>query len=448
MSTLTRREDTQLMSAPRSSARAVARDALMRIEDGAYAHVLLPQLLRGSSLSLRDRALVTDLVYGTVRSQRWLDDLLSRVGRRRIDKLDPPVRAALRIGAYQLVQGVAPHAAVGEVVSVVPPRARGYANAVLRALSQLGPPWAPAASEAVALSYPDWIVARLSEDLGTDDALAALAASNEAPTVALRVNASRTTTADLADELSASGADVTEGTLVPGALLVRGAGDMGALPAVAEGRATPQDQASQAVATFLAPKAGERVLDVAAAPGGKATAIAEQLGGTGLVVAADLQAGRLRFVQTAAARLGLTQVACIVADGRALPFALTSSESCFDRVLVDAPCSGLGVLRRRPDARWRIEESALAGLAELQVALTVAAAGVLRPGGLLVYSVCTLTARETREVAVRIQELLPGFTPTEPPAPPWRPWGSGALLLPQDAGTDGMFVLGLRRGER
>jgi 16S rRNA (cytosine967-C5)-methyltransferase len=432
------------MSAPASSARAVARDALMRIEDGAYAHVLLPQLLRGSALSLRDRALVTDLVYGTVRSQRRLDDLLARVGRRRIDKLDPPVRAALRIGAYQLVQGVAPHAAVGEVVSVVPPRARGYANAVLRALSQLGPPWPPAATDAVALSYPDWIVARLSEDLGAEDALKALTASNEAPTVALRANPSRTTSEELANEVAASGGEVSAGTLVPAAVLVRGAGDMGALPAVAEGRATPQDQASQAVATFLAAESGDRVLDVAAAPGGKATAIAEQVGETGLVVAADLQPGRLRFVQSAAARLGLTQVACVVADGHALP----CMEGGFDRVLVDAPCSGLGVLRRRPDARWRMVESALAGLADLQVALTVAAAASVRPGGLLVYSVCTLTAVETRDVAERIQERLPGFTPVAPLAPPWRPWGTGALLLPHDAGTDGMFVLGLRRGER
>ena len=432
-----RAADRRRVSAPR----AVARDAVVRIEDGAYAHILVPQMLRTTSLAPRDRALVTDLVYGTVREQRRLDDLLAPVGRRALDTLDPPVRAALRLGAYQLVHGTPAHAAVGETVAVAPVRARGYVNAVLRALASSGPPWSRSASAAVELSYPDWIVERLTADLGADEALAALAASNTAPTVALRPRVGRTSASALLDELIATGAEAGPGSLMSEAVTVRRAGDLASLPAVAEGRATPQDEASQSVVAFLAPEPGERILDVAAAPGGKATAIAERVGQHGQVVAADLQPRRLSLVATAARRLGLDAVDLIAADGRALPV----RAGAFDRALVDAPCSGLGVLRRRPDARWRISEDDVEVLAQLQVELVLAAAAAVRPGGLLVFSVCTLTTAETLGVAEQVGAALPGFTAVPRPGLPWRPHGAGALLLPHDAGTDGMFLLGLRR---
>jgi 16S rRNA (cytosine967-C5)-methyltransferase len=166
------------------------------------------------------------------------------------------------------------------------------------------------------------------------------------------------------------------------------------------------------------------------------------VGKEGRVIAGDTHAGRLRLVGRAARRLGLSTVDLVVADGRDSP---VRDASC-DRVLVDAPCSGLGVLRRRPEARWRIDPDAIAGLAVLQLELLVAAARAVRPGGVLVYAVCTLTRAETSEVGARALELLEDFTPIEPPGAPWRPWGPGALLLPSAAGTDGMFVLGLRRG--
>jgi len=212
---------------------------------------------------------------------------------------------------------------------------------------------------------------------------------------------------------------------------------------VSGGRATPQDQGSQAVVEYLAPAGDERVLDVAAAPGGKATAIAERLTDDGRVVAADVHAGRLGMVQVAAARLGLSNLVSVVADGRHPPV----RSSTFDRVLVDAPCSGLGVLRRRAEARWRIDPDAIPGLAAVQLDMVLAAAATVRPGGVLVYAVCTLTAVETCDVAAAAVSALSGWSVLDPPAPPWRPAGPGALLLPQAAGTDGMFVLGLRRGD-
>lgn len=419
----------------------VARDALVKVEGGAFSHIAVPAMLRGSGLAPRERAQVTDLVYSTLRAQRRLDDLVGRASKRRIARLDPPVRAVLRLGAQQLISGVPPHAAVSEAVAAAPLRARGYVNGVLRTLSRLGPPWPEPESEAVALSYPDWMVDRLRAELGPEDARAVLAAGNERGVLTLRPNPTRTTADALEAELRAAGAQVSRGRLVPDALLVRGAGDPVTLPAVAKGRATPQDQGSQAIVAYLAPEPGERVLDVAAAPGGKATDIAERVGREGRVLAADSRVGRLRLVGVAARRLGLGTVDLVVADGRRTP---VRDGSC-DRVLLDAPCSGLGVLRRRPEARWRVDPDAIVGLADVQVELLVAAARAVRPGGVLVYAVCTLTAAETSGVASRALEVLDGFTALDPPGLPWRPWGAGALLLPSAAGTDGMFVVGLRR---
>ncbi len=423
-----------------NTTRAVARDVLLRVEDGAYSNLVLPETLRRTGLSARDRAFVTDLVYGTLRARRRLDDRLATHLRRRLDDLDAPVRAALRLGAYQLEAGVAPHAAVGETVAVTPARARGFVNGVLRSLAASGPPWPTADTPAVDLSYPDWIVERLTTDLGAAAARATLETQNEVPTLTLRPNPLRTEPATLADELASTGATVVRGRLVPDAVGVRGAGDTAVLASVRDGRATPQDEASQAVVALLDAHAGDRVLEVAAAPGGKATALGERVG-DGLVVAVDLHPGRLRLVADAARRLDLPAVRPVLADGRRLPVA----EARMDRVLVDAPCSGLGVLRRRAEARWRVGEPSTE-LVDLQVALVLAAAPTVRPGGRLVYSVCTLTAAETTGVATRVLDALgDDFAVLDPPPAPWRPWGPGALLLPQDAGTDGMFVLVLRR---
>ncbi|MCA1842081.1 MAG: RsmB/NOP family class I SAM-dependent RNA methyltransferase, partial [Actinobacteria bacterium] len=273
--------------------------------------------------------------------------------------------------------------------------------------------------------------------------------------VTLRPNPLRTTAEALAAELTdgapspddgdpgqrpPSAVHVEPGQLVPTALLVRGVGDLARLPAVAEGRATPQDQASQAVAAAVGARPGERILDMAAAPGGKATALAEAMGDNGLVVAADLRPGRAALVRDAARRLGLRSVEVLAADGRHLPLRAARS-GLFDRVLLDAPCSGLGVLRRRPEARWRVDPSDVDRLAALQRELLAAAVDRVRPGGLIAYCVCTMTREETLAIDAWLAEAFPALTPVAPPGPPWRPHGRGALLLPSAAGTDGMFLL-------
>ena len=432
------------MTLPAPTARVVALDALIRIEDGAYAHVITPAMLTQSNLSDRDRAFATDLVYGTVRAQRRLDDLLGRVVKRPLARLDPPVRAALRLGAYQLLHDTPPHAAVASTVDAVgarSARARGFVNANLRALTRLPRPFPEPESEAVALSYPDWLVDRLRAELGASRARAALIAMNEPAAVTLRPDPRHMTGTSLAEELRAAGAEVERGRLVGDAVVVRGIGDPARLPCVRDGRATPQDQGSQAVVEALAPSPGERIADLAAAPGGKATAIGERVGATGSVVALDVDAGRVRMIDGARHRIGVPHLFPVVGDARAAPL----RAGAFDRVLLDAPCSGIGVLRRRPDARWRLQPEAIPELALLQREMLAAAAPLVRPGGVLVYSVCTLTAEETTGVDGWAAEHLADLVAVAPPRGLWNPHGRGALLLPQAAGTDGMFVLALRR---
>ena len=369
-------------------ARRLALEVLGRIErGGAYANLALRAALDRCDLDRRDRAFVTDLVYGTTRMRRACDHLIDRFLH---DDIQPEVRTVLRLGVYQLHwAGVPPHAAVSATVAVAPRRVQGLCNAVLRRVADYQPTWP---GPAVELSVPDWLIDRLVADLGLDDALAALAAMNRPA------------------------------------------------PAVVRDDGYYQDRASQLVADLtgegLVP--GGRVLDLCAAPGGKATALAAA---GASVVAADLRPARLGLVAQNADRLGHA-VALIAADGRTPPFRPGS----FDRVLVDAPCSGLGVLRRRADARWRGGEADLADLALLQADLLAGAAALVRPGGQLVYSVCTVTEAETAGVDRRFRGAEPRAEP-EPVGRPWRPHGdhgSGGLLLPQDLDSEGMAVFRYR----
>jgi 16S rRNA (cytosine967-C5)-methyltransferase len=360
----------------------VALDVLDRIDaEGAYANLALSTALERSGLDDRDRRFATDLVYGTTRMRRACDFLVDRFLAR---PAQGRARNALRLGAYQLAFASVPaHAAVSETVSISPRPARGLVNAVLRKVGDAPVRWP---DDATRLSVPDWVLERLAADLGRDRAVGALEAMNE-----------------------------------PAAAMERPDGYI-------------QDAASQDVAALLGGGPGERVLDLCAAPGGKATALA----GTGAgVVAVDLRPARAGLVSANAARLGLTdRIPVVVADGTRPPF----PPQGFDRVLVDAPCSGLGTLRRRPDLRWRVDPASVGRLAGLQRRLVAAAADLVRPGGTLAYSVCTLTTTESVDVDEWLARARPDLVPTGTPAAPWEPWGRGALLLPQTATTDGMCL--------
>jgi len=375
------------------NARSVALEALARIDEGAYANIVLPSILRRGGLDTRDRRLVTELVYGTTRMRRACDHLVDRFVR---GELEAEVRRVLRLGAYQLAfMEIPDHAAVSATVDEAPRRAKGLVNAVLRKVARLPPGQWP--DPATRLSYPDWLVERLERDLGPVDAAAALEQMNRRPVVTER----------------------EDGYI--------------------------QDQASQWVAEYVSASGPLRVADVCAAPGGKATAIASKLRRP-MVLAADVDPGRARLIGQNTRRLELPNVVTVVADGIAPPL----RRQAFDAVLVDAPCSGLGVLGRRPDARWRLDAEGPTRLAGLQRRLVAASADLVAEGGRLYYSVCTVTAVETLELDAWAVEALPGWPALPGPEPTaeavaWRPHGRGWLLLPQDAGTDGMYVLGLHR---
>ena len=368
------------MSTP--TARSVALGVLRRIEDqGAYANLVLHAELARAGLSEADTRFTTDLVYGTTRMRRACDALVDRFVS---VPPDAATRTILRLGAYQLhFAGVPAHAAVGETVGLAPKRTRGFVNAVLRKVAATPMVWP---SEPSRLSYPDWIADLLTDELGAADATRAMERMNQAPPVTVR--------------------------------------DDGYV----------QDESSQWVAAAVGADAGERVLDTCAAPGGKATALAA----TGAdVVAADVRPSRVSLIASNATRLG-ARLGVVAADATRPPF----TPGVFDAVLVDAPCSGLGALRRRPDARWRIAPADLTGLADLQRRIMGAAAPLVRPGGRLVYSVCTLTAAES------VDHPVPdGFTvdPAPPPVGEWRPFRHGWRVLPQDADTDGMVLVRYRR---
>ena len=366
-----------------TTARRVAYDALKRIDaDGAYANLVLGAMLDRTDLSDQDRRFVTELVYGTTRMRRACDALIDRFV---TSPPDPATRTLLRLGVYQLeFAGVPPHAAVGETVGLAPKRVRGFVNAVLRKASTTDMVWP---SEFARLSYPDWIGRLLVDELGEDAAMRSLARMNEA-----------------------------------GSMTVRADGYV-------------QDISSQWVAAAVEAVAGERVLDTCAAPGGKATALAG-LGAS--VVAADVRPGRVRLISENVERLGLTGVESVVADATDPPF----EPGAFDAVLIDAPCSGLGALRRRPDARWRIQPADIADLVALQRRIIEVSAPLVKPGGRLVYSVCTLTAAESIEHPVPV-----GFTvdDREPPAGTWQRFGRGWRVLPHEADTDGMVLIRYRR---
>ncbi|HYZ10918.1 MAG TPA: 16S rRNA (cytosine(967)-C(5))-methyltransferase RsmB [Actinomycetota bacterium] len=422
------------------SARTVAVEAVRRVTDGeAFSNLLLPSLLDRAGLSARDRALATELTYGTLRRLVPIDRALSSLVRRPLDRATAPARAALRLGAYQLLHTRIPaHAAVTETVSLVPPRQRAFVNAVLRRLAAEPPepPRGPDDEEVAGRTgLAPWAVGELRRLLGdeAEEAAAALASPGPLP---LRTNTCRTTPERLARRLADAGLDPQAGTLHPG-MLHLGGGRPSDLPGFADGWFAVQDEASAWVVDVLGPERGDRVLDACAAPGGKATDIACR---AGAVIAADVSPRRLGLVRRTADRLGVT--ARIVAQDTARP----ALREGFDRILVDAPCTGIGAARRRPELLWRPRRTDLSRLARLQVRIALGAASLLAPGGILVYSVCTFPRAETDAACDALLDRAPDLRP-DPFAGPDGTSTTRARLWPHRHGTDAMFVARFRRSD-
>jgi 16S rRNA (cytosine967-C5)-methyltransferase len=438
-----------------SPARRAAFEILRRVEDeGAFAAPLLAGL--SEELSAEDRSLCYELVLGVLRRQLWLDRLLEHFAGRSGEKLDAPVRRALRLGLYQLrlLTRIPARAAVNESVNLTRSArlrsAAPFVNAVLRRAAR-EPDYDPADAIngpleriAVATSHPVWLVERWSAASGRDEAEAFARANNDAAPASFRVNTLRTDGDALINQLRAAGAVVAPSRVAPGAWRVEsGAGDVLRAHAC-EGLIYMQDEASQLVAHVLGARAGERVLDVCAAPGSKATHIAALAGDGAHVVAGDLREQRLRVVKESCERMGVGSVSLVKLNAEAsLPFA----EETFDRVLVDAPCTGTGTLRHNPEIRWRLAPANIVELAAVQRKILSEAARVVRRGGRLVYSTCSVEREEGEEVVaefLRSREDFKQMKATPAPASCLLPSGA-ARTWPHRDDVDGFFVAALER---
>jgi 16S rRNA (cytosine967-C5)-methyltransferase len=415
-------------------ARQAAIEALRAVgERGAYSNVAVPAAI--GELEPRDRAFASHLAYDTLRWEGTLDWALGQVIDRELTGVEPELLRVLRLGALQLLRtDVPPHAVVDTGAELarraVPVRrakgAAGFVNGVLRALSRRVDdlPWPEALIPNLALTtaHPEWIVAELLPRLGPEETQAALTADNEPPGVTLRATGNRDA---LLDELREAGIDAQPGDHTPEAIRAPGA-DPRRLAAVREGRAVPQDEASMLVARSCAPGPRSRVLDLCAGPGGKATHLAALAGPDGHVVATELHHHRAQLVAELAARTGV-RISVVTADGRRPPL-----RGGFDVVLVDAPCTGLGTGRRRPEVRWRRTPVDVTDLASIQESLVSSALRLVRPGGRVVYSVCTWTQRETTEVIGRLDKAEIEVV-------------GERQLWPHRDGTDGMYLATLAR---
>jgi 16S rRNA (cytosine967-C5)-methyltransferase len=435
-----------------SPARATAFEVLRRVEDeGAFA----APLLAGVELGAEDRALCYELVLGVLRRRSWLDRVAGHFAGRDAAKLDAPVRRALRLGLYQLrfLTRVPARAAVNESVNLVHAArlrsAAPFVNAVLRRADRerefdpaagLEDPFERAAVET---SHPVWLVKRWAEAFGLAEARAFALANNENAPAAFRVNPLREEAEAVAERLRAAGLRVSPSQLSPGAWRVEAGGAL--LRELAEsGAVYMQDEASQLVAHVLGARPGERVLDACAAPGSKTTQLAALAEDRARVVAGDRHAHRLRVVAESAARQNLKGIFPVVLDAeRALPFA----DSAFDRVLIDAPCTGTGTLRHNPEIRWRVTPEDIAELSRRQRRILAEAARVLRPGGRLVYSTCSVEREENEEVAADFLRSREDFRQVEsaPASETIRLPGGAARTWPHRDDTDGFYVAAFER---
>jgi 16S rRNA (cytosine967-C5)-methyltransferase len=441
-----------------SPARAVAARVLVRVEtEGAFADLALDAELNRAEAGPRDAALATELVYGTLRWQRSLDWLLAPHSRRPLVRLDPRPRALLRMTAYQLVhlERVPPFAAVNDAVSLARQRGKPgvpeFVNAVLRSFARRGVrerepalPADPVDALAVRCSFPTWLARRWVERYGADEAAALMRALNERPPLTLRANTLRTTRDGLATRLRAEeGVDTSPTRLAPEGLAANHGGRPGAWRAFTDGAFVVQDESSMLIARLLDPRPGETVADVCAAPGTKTTHLAQLMDDRGRILAFDPQPARLALVGEACARLGVSIVD--VHDGTVETLAPGFGAAC-DAVLVDAPCTNLGVLRRNPEVKWRRAGGDVAASAARQRAILSAAATLLRPGGRLVYATCSLEPEENEGV-VRALLAGRGDLAVDPPHEFPLPFGDDGALrcLPHRHGGDGFTAVRLRR---
>lgn len=450
------------------SAREVALNTLVKVAaSGAYSNLQLNSALQEAGLTRQDAGLATELVYGTIQQQRLLDYRLSGLVAKGLDKLNPWVLQLLRMSAYQLLclDRIPPHAAVNEAVQIAKKRGHagiaGMVNGVLRnmerRLQELRGPVEekdPVTRLGIVYSYPDWLVERWMTAYGEAVAEAICASGNEAPHPSIRVNPLRLSRDEALSRLAEAGYQAVPSSLAPAGIVVDGGGSLALTDSYAEGLWTMQDESSMLVAEVCAPQSGWKVLDCCAAPGGKSTHLAELMGNQGQVIANDIHPHKRQLIDEQARRLGLDAI--VTETGDAAELSGRFPNASFDLVLLDAPCSGFGVIRRKPEIKWTKTPEDVQSIAALQRRLLAEAAKLVRPGGTLVYSTCTIEREENEVQAAAFLREHPEFE-SDPQWPenvllPLREAGvvSGDFqgyvqLLPHQFGSDGFFIAKFKR---
>lgn len=446
----------------KSDARTIALDVLTRVDQGAYADLALDAALtRLPYLDPRDKGLATELVYGVLRQRGRLDFVLGRLCHQPFEKIEAKIRNILRIGAYQMLQldrvpvSAAVNTAVELARSTQLERATGFINGILRSLGRTleeiswpDPETAPLRYLVDGLSLPEWLAVRWLAEYGPVSAIDLASAMLAPAPFTVRVNTLLVSRKDFLSALAAAGHLAEPCHYSPDGVIIRERSPL-PLSGQSEGWFQPQDEASQLIARLLEPQAGEEILDACSAPGGKTTHLAALTGNGAKILACDLHPQRVQMVASGARRLdalGITTRAC---DLTAPPDDLLARR--FDRVLLDAPCSGLGVLRRNPEIRWRRTAEAIHEMALQQGELLHSTAQLVKPGGLLLYSVCTVTPEETTGVLDPFLAAHPEFVRDDLRLsfPEWIPLfdEQGALsTLPQrHDGMDAFWAVRLRR---
>jgi len=445
-----------IMQNPRQLAFLALRDIHRR---GAFTDVALDRVLRTTKLNSADRRLVTDLVYGTVRRSRSLDALIDQLGKKKAHQQPPDLRTILHIGLYQLryQERIPPSAAVNTTVELAKENGfkglAGVVNGLLRQYERLATssgeplqlPVEPVERLGVLHSFPDWIIQIWLEQLGVEETEQLCEWFNQSPTIDLRVNTLRVSIEDVETAMQSAGVDVRRVPQLPQALrVVGGTGAIQQLPGFSEGWWTIQDSSAQLVSHLLNPQTGDVVIDACAAPGGKTTHIAELMADEGKIWACDAKASRLKKLKENAQRLQLKSIQICTGDSRNFSQFTNSADS----VLLDAPCSGLGTLHRRPDIRWRITPETVHELSILQGELLEQAATWVKPGGVLVYATCTLHPHENEGVIQPFLERNPHWQ-IEPPVP-HSPLSAFSMppgwikVLPHQHQMDGFFMVRLK----
>lgn len=443
-------------------AREIALHVLKAVEaEGAYANLALNQALEEHQPSKLDRGFATELAYGTLRTLNTLDWIISRFLQKPLAAQNVWVRNILRQGTYQLfyMDRVPPAAACNEAVELAKkyasPGAAGFVNGVLRNIIRhrqeiVFPSLEedPVGHISLKYSHPTWMVERWLDEFGIEGTIALCRANNVTPPNTIRTNTLRITRQALAERLEAEGLQVRETRFAPEGLEIKGFYSLRTLPSFREGLFQVQDESSMLVAHAVNPVPRSRVLDVCSAPGGKTTHLAQLMHDEGTVMAFDVHPHKLELIRESCRRLGITSVQAVLKDARDLPGPFAAWA---DYVLVDAPCSGLGVLRRKPDARWRKEPSQITALVRLQEAVLQAAAQCVRPGGVLVYSTCSIAYEENLGQVQNFLARHPDFVLED--LGPFLPGGLAESALgahgyvtmyPHLHGTDGFFIARMR----